>query len=145
MMRPKSSAENPSVDEEEDFITEKKKKRRKVPQIKRPPTVMKVKEVLAVPEPPAVREPQEVKEVVSDDSVELNEKVGEDPWRGARCEAGGCEKKNCVRCEYCQLHYHEGEHGHFTCEATTNCDLCFPSKQQRDLHFKTSHSFLDML
>ena len=61
MMRPKSSAENPSVDEEEDFITEKKKKRRKVPQIKRPPTVMKVKEVLAVPEPPAVREPLEVK------------------------------------------------------------------------------------
>ena len=123
------------MDEEEDVITEKKKKRRKVPQIKRPPTVMKVKEVLAVPEPPAVREPREVKEVVSDDSVELNEKVGEDPWRGARCEAGGCEKKNCVRCEYCQLHYHEGEHGHFTCEATTNCDLCFQSKHERDLHF----------
>lgn len=84
----------------------------------------------------------------SEDSTELNETVGDDDqeislWVGEKCEEGGCQKRNCTRCEDCGLTYHRGEHSHYPCEARL-CSLCFPSKELRANHVAKCHTFADI-
>ena len=84
----------------------------------------------------------------SEDSTELNETVGDDDqeislWVGEKCEEGGCQKRNCTRCEHCGLTYHRGEHSHYPCEARL-CSLCFPSKELQAKHVAKCHTFADI-
>ena len=98
-----------------------------------------------------LNEIKDMKEGMSDaseDSTELNETVGDDDqemdmWVGEKCEEGGCNKRNCTRCEHCGLNYHWGEHNHYPCEAH-HCSLCFPSKELQVKHVAKFHTFADI-